>query len=187
MNITRIIITIFIVIIIFIVYIVFIIQKNDVQGVDPHGVVSYINDVSKEEKYNYLHGNVTGIKGECVEYARRWMMIVNGVTFESVDNAYDLWNTTHVSLLSDQTIKYKFINYPIHSHNKPTVGSLVIYRKTNKYPYGHVAVIVGVHENGEVDIAEQNQSCDKWENNYSRRIYLDEEPDVIGLKKIKNN
>lgn len=178
------IITIFIVIILFIL---FIIQQNDIQGVDPYGVVSYINDVSKEEKYNYLNGYVTGIKGQCVEYARRWMMIVNGVTFDSVINASELWNTTHVSLLSDKSIKYKFINYPIHSNNRPTVGSLVIYRKSNKYPHGHVAVIVAVHENGEVDIAEQNQSFDKWENNYSRRIYLDEEQDVIGLKIIKNH
>ena len=164
-----------------VVVVVFYIQEQkDVQGVDSHGVVAYINRISENEKYNYYNGHVTGLKWQCVEYARRWLMCIKDVTFTSVENASDIWNISNVTSLSNPSNRYEFVKEHI-----PTVGSLVIYRKTTKFQYGHVAVIVAVHENGEIDIAEQNQSVEKWKHKYSRRIRLEHEPDVIGCKTVK--
>lgn len=163
---------------------VFYVNRNDIQGVDPHGVVAYVNHVSDNEKekeeHNYYNGHVSGLKWQCVEYARRWLMCMKNITFQSVENASDIWNLSYVSSLDNPSIRYEFVK-----DNIPRVGSLVIYRKTTKFPYGHVAVIVNVHENGEIDIAEQNQNVEKWKYNYSRRIRLEHEPDVIGCKSVK--
>lgn len=155
-------------------------RQNYVQGVDPYGVVAYIHREENEKEY-YLNGHFTGLQWQCVEYARRWMMLIKGVTFPSVDTAYDLWNINQATLLTDGT-PYEFINVLNQAPSHPPVGSLLIYRKTNEFPHGHVAVVVHVHSNHEVNIAEQNQSIELWKKDYSRRIHANKEKDLIGWK-----
>lgn len=133
------------------------------------------------EKEHYLKGHFTGLQWQCVEYARRWMILIKGVTFPQVDNATNLWNINQATLLTDGT-PYYFINIVNDNLSHPPVGSLLIYRKSAKFPHGHVAVVVHVHSNNEVNIAEQNKSIEKWKGNHSRRINVNKEIDLIGWK-----
>ena len=135
----------------------------------------YYNRESDEE--NYVNGHFTGLKWQ--EYARRWLITVKGVTFDKVNNATDIWSLQKATLL-DST-KVDFINAPITEI--PPIGALLIYRKSATFPKGHVAVVVKVHPNGEVDVAEQNYS-NKWQG--IRRINVKKE-NVIGWKIIKSH
>jgi len=128
----------------------------------------YYNRETDEE--NYVNGHFTGLKWQCVEYARRWLITVKGATFEKVNNATDIWSLQKATLL-DST-KVDFINAPITEI--PPIGA---------FPKGHVAVVVKVHPNGEVDVAEQNYS-NKWQG--IRRVNVKKE-NVIGWKIIKTH
>lgn len=150
--------------------------KMKIQGIDPYGVISYVNYGSDEK--HYVNGQFTGLKWQCVEYARRWLLQVKGIIFEEVDNAEDLWKLK-TAFSVDGIHKFKNSKKGI-----PVIGALLIYKKTKKTPFGHVAVIVDVHENGDIDVAEQNYSSKKWKNSYSRRINM-KDPDIIGWKFIK--
>ena len=114
----------------------------------------------------------TGMKWQCVEYARRWLMENKNVTFASVDYAYHIWDLTSVTKLdSNESIPLQ------HFRNKktkiaPAVGDLLIYSKKLAVT-GHVAVIVGI-ENDSITIAEQNYFNRIWEGkDYARRLLLD--------------
>ena len=145
--------------------------NNRIQGIDYYGVIAYVNTNNGK---NYLNGHVTGIKWECVEYVRRWLMIVKGVTFEDVATAEDIWELKTAKSLKGETLAF------INGKGIPPVGALLIYKKTNKYPYGHVAVVVDVNDDI-IYVAEQNYSLKKWQG-YSRRV--DRKDPVIGWKNI---
>jgi len=147
----------------------------NIQGIDPYGVIMYYNRESDEE--NYVNGHFTGLKWQCVEYARRWLITVKGATFEKVNNATDIWNLQTATLLDSKQVD--FINAPITEI--PQIGALLIYRKSVTFPNGHVSVVVKVHPNREVDVAEQNYS-NKWQG--IRRVNVKKE-NVIGWKIIK--
>ena len=136
----------------------------------------YYNRESDEE--NYVNGHFTGLKWQCVEYARRWLITVKGVTFDKVNNATDIWSLQKATLLNLKQVD--FINAPITEI--PPIGALLIYRKSATFPKGHVAVVVKVHPNGEVDVAEQNYSKN-WQG--IRRVNVKKE-NVIGWKIIKS-
>ena len=117
----------------------------------------------------------TGMSWQCVEYARRWLIQGQHVTFADVDNAQHIWHINEVSGISDNK-KYTFISMPNANSQPPAIGDLIIYKiALPDFPYGHVAVIVNVNlKAGYVDIAEQNYTNDHWidANQFARRIIL---------------
>jgi len=155
-------------------------SQHKVQGVDPHGVVAYISYGTDAE--NYVKGVYTGLQWQCVEYARRWLITVKGVTFEAVDNAANMWPIKYATSITDG-MKYDFVNVSVSSaSHPPPVGALLIYRKTDEFPHGHVAVVVEEGDDQTVGIAEQNQDDAVWKGPYSRRINVFQEKDLIGWK-----
>jgi len=169
----------------FTIWICYIQSINYIQGTDPNGIVAYINQEGLE-KPHYINGHFTGLQWQCVEYARRWLIVMKNVTFKSVYSADDIWNLKYVHSITTND-KYKFINHPIWSkkgNNKPPIGSLLIYKKTKDYPYGHVAVVVGHAKKSFVYVAEQNESILKWTNSYSRKININTEKNLYGWKII---
>ena len=151
----------------------------NVQGIDHYGVVAYVNKGPHKGEKNYVKGQYTGLKWECVEYARRWFIQMRGITFEDVATAEDLWKLKTAQKKSEILA---FTNGKSENGKRmPPVGALLIYRKTNKDPYGHVAVVVNVNR-VTVDVAEQNYSLKKWKG-YSRRVHMSE-PNIIGWKFI---
>jgi len=120
----------------------------------------------------------SGIKWQCVEFARRWWISQKGITFGSVETANEIFDLNHAEKLNskEKIILKKEKNF---SNIVPKVGNLIIYKKLamdSDLPYGHVAVVVNVDTTkGYLDLAEANYNNEKWEepNKYSRRIKLE--------------
>lgn len=135
---------------------------------------------------NYMthYGRVypTGIRGQCVEFARRWL-IHHDILFENVEYAIDIWNIPSVIRLSDHQV-LPFHSVPNDGLSLPTIGSLLIYRQTNKLPHGHVAVVIAVdHEKKQVYIDDRNRKDHLKTIPILTNGQVDD-PDMIGWKVV---
>lgn len=113
----------------------------------------------------------TGMKWQCVEYARRWYVTRLGYTFASIDHAYQIWDlNTAIQLATQHETRWlKFYNGK--TIEKPSANDLLIYN-TKQGVHGHVSVITEVKQN-QILIAEQNYANASWKhNNYARSISL---------------
>ena len=131
-----------------------------------------------------------GVRWQCVEYARRYLITKRHVTFDSVDAAYQIFNLPCLTDLTSEKTFARFLGYKNGaSQYPPIVGDLLIFAKTNDAPYGHVAVVAGVNvEKGYVEIAEQNINM-AWEKPdlYSRRIAIFLKKGVYNVQETKWN
>jgi glutathionylspermidine amidase/synthetase len=136
---------------------------EEIIGITDQSVIAFSNENS-DHQANYYQGIYTGLKYECVEFARRWLIIVYGITFESVDHAKDIYNLNNFS--NNIPIK-KCIN----GSDKISFGDLVIWTNQGEFKeHGHVAIVVKI-KNNQVYIAEQNTTNESWKNKkYSRKL-----------------
>lgn len=157
-------------------------RSHTVLGIDHHGVPSYQNKGSSSP--NYYDGVFTGLKYQCVEYARRWLLQVKGYTFTNVDHAYEIYDLPEV-VQAETTLSRPFLSIPSTSSDIQH-GDLIIYRKSNVFPHGHVAVASKVDKEY-VYLSEQNYSSKKWKDKYARKISKASLNDgsIIGWKRIK--
>ncbi|OOZ66274.1 hypothetical protein BOW46_08430 [Solemya velum gill symbiont] len=137
------------------------------------GEVTIHDDDPKNADLHYI-----GLIYQCVEYSRRWWMKNKGITYGSVDSAYEILYLTEGKDL--HTGK----NFPLArsingtTQRLPKRGDLLIYHPTKddpKWRYGHVAVVVDVDlKAGTISVAEENYSNLPWEDpgKYSRKIRL---------------
>lgn len=132
--------------------------------------------VSNETNYVTVENTdkkiVSGMKWQCVEYARRWLIDNKHVTFADVEYAYHIWNLKNGEDVSTKkpVPLLQFSNKK--ATTKPEVGDLLIY-STEFAITGHVAVVVSV-ENHSITVAEQNYFNDLWNGpNFSRRLLLE--------------
>lgn len=144
---------------------------GNVLGVSPAGVPAYSNCNSDCVIFepNHLDDVYTGIKWQCVEYARRWLLDQQGVVFGDVDIAADIWEKSHVNNPhSNQSLKFDSIVNG--AATLPQRGDLLIYGK-EYLGTGHVAVVVSINEKrNTIQVAEQNYTNSKWQQNYAREI-----------------
>ncbi len=144
---------------------------GSVLGQSPAGIPAYSNCNSDCVIFEPNHQNdvYTGIKWQCVEYARRWLLREKGVVYGDVDIAADIWGLQDVkNPISNQTLQFESIVNG--AAELPKVGDLLIYGK-DYLGTGHVAVVVGVDEKlHSIQVAEQNYANTKWQNNYARQI-----------------
>lgn len=122
---------------------------------------------------NYHNGVYTGYKWQCVEYARRWLLINKGYVFNDIAMAYDIFSLPSVKRIDDkQELPLKaFLN---GAKRGPEEGSMIIWREGGDFEVtGHVAIVTHVLDDS-VCIAEQNASHHPWEEgtNYSRKLPL---------------
>jgi hypothetical protein len=143
-------------------------------GESPRGIKAYSNCrpgcVIFEP--NQWSGTYTGIKWQCVEYARRWLLINTGTVFGDVDIAADIWD--RIDHLTDvKTRKQIPLETRLNgSKQVPQVGDLLIYAKAFNGT-GHVAVVTGMDVNGGlVEVSEQNFHNESWPAHYARAITL---------------
>lgn len=155
------------------------------------GIFAYSNgnsDFISEEFYENV-GIFYGMKWQCVEYARRWLIGLFGISFGRVEAAEDIWSLEGFVFVENLE-KVSIEKVENGSGCKPEVGNVVIYGRGGKeIPYGHVAIVVDVGEFG-VRLAEQNWENDYWPGDYSREInftvadgryyLIDEEYPVLG-------
>jgi len=119
-----------------------------------------------------------GVIYQCVEYARRWWMLNKGISFGSIDSAFEiLYLTEAKNIYSNKTFPLaRSINGS--AKRPPQRGDLVVYAADRSNPlwrHGHVAVVVDVDlKAGEVFVAEENYNNKAFLNadKYSRKISL---------------
>lgn len=143
-----------------------------VVGVSRRGVKAYSNCNSKCVIYEPNEWNevYTGIKWQCVEYARRWLLMNKGAVYGDVDTAADIWKDIHylTEVKTNKSLPLK--SYLNGSRQAPQVGDLLIYSKEFNNT-GHVAVVIDVdYENALVEVGEQNFRNELWPDNYARKI-----------------
>ena len=104
-------------------------------------------------KPNYYNGIYTGIKGQCVEFVRRYLIVNNGVTFSDVDSAFQIPNAHFTTLNGD----------PIKMKNDLKVGSLIVWPKNYEKdsPHGHVAIVKSISPSG-ITVVERNYNKNKF-------------------------
>jgi len=132
------------------------------------GVTFYKNET------NFVKDVFVGVRWQCVEFARRWMIINKKSSFGEIEGAHQIFNLTIVEDLTKINI-----TKPFHSINNghikpPMKGDLIIYPISSDAPYGHVAVVGGINLLlGYLDILEQNYS-NYWvnPNYYARRVVI---------------
>ena len=143
-----------------------------VLGVSASGVKAYSNCQSGcvSEHANKLNGVYTGVKWQCVEYARRWLLVNRDAVYGDVEVASDLWNKiNHITHLPTKK-KIPLESRLNGSKQPPGIGDLLIYAEAF-LETGHVAVVTEVnHESGFIEVAEQNYKNEIWPGNYARRI-----------------
>ena len=155
-------------------------DKNNTQLYSFNGVWAYSNgseDKCKSDELNYNNGYFTGIKWQCVEYARRYIQSVFGVTFSQVESAYEIPNAIFTRLEDNKIIETSIYNENCISNKLDSLtNSLIIWPKDYESDalHGHVAIIVSVNKDDESNIsglyvAEQNYDNN---NNYYRFIPL---------------
>jgi glutathionylspermidine synthase len=135
---------------------------------------------------------VVGVKWQCVEYARRYLLMAKAVWLRSVPVAEGIWTVKDMLHLPSgnrvNTIKLENGK----TLEAPVPGDLIIWRRTRDVPFGHVAAVVAVemransesspeqrkptanasHVVAIVYIAEQNHAFHAWTGGYSRRLEL---------------
>jgi len=135
---------------------------------DDDGVVFTKNDTG------FIEDVYVGVRWQCVEYARRYLITKRHVSFESIDAAYQIFTLSCLQDLTQPNSFARFLGFANGARVAPQIGDLLIFAKTNEAPYGHVSVVAGIDlKKGYVEMAEQNINT-KWEkrNLYSRRITI---------------
>lgn len=116
------------------------------------GVPAYSNrkNRTKKSRANYIN---TGIKWQCVEYARRYLQTTRGITFSNIKGAFEIPRAKFTTVDGKRVKKT----------NDLKVGSLVIWPKHYKYnsPDGHVAIVSKIQSNG-IYVVEQNYNDKKF-------------------------
>ncbi len=141
-------------------------------GATNDGTISYSNCQARcvYEKPNLVQDNFAGIEWQCVEFARRWLIVNKNLTFESIDVAADLWNKIDhlVNLKTKQNVPMS--NHINGSNALPKKGDLLIYGR-EYLGTGHVAIVMGVdRKKNRVFVGEQNFLNKKWPGKYARAI-----------------
>ncbi|KAG5465013.1 hypothetical protein LSCM4_00464 [Leishmania orientalis] len=107
---------------------------------------------------NYVNSLIyTGFRYQCVEYARRFLLLTTGCVFDSCGRASEIYAMDHITHVETGT-QYSLL----HHHNdgtatqKPQPGDIIIYPYHPQLtPWGHVGIISFVDDK-RVGIAEQN-------------------------------
>lgn len=140
-------------------------------GESPAGVAAYSNCDSDCVIFepNHLNDIYTGIKWQCVEYARRWLLKEKGVVFGDVDIAADIWAIQQVHNPLNQHSE-NFESIVNGADTLPQRGDLLIYGK-DYLGTGHVAVVTSINEPQQtIRLAEQNYANTPWQAEYAREI-----------------
>lgn len=119
---------------------------------------------------NYFDGVYTGYKWQCVEFARRWLLVNRGYVFDDIAMAYDIFRLSSVKIVATDE------RLPLHSFangskRHPEVGAMLIWSEGGEFQRtGHVAIITEVFAD-KLRVAEQNVDFFSWEGrNYSREL-----------------
>ena len=146
---------------------------GEILGTTRQGTQAYSNCQSSCVVFepNHDQGTYTGIKWQCVEYARRWLMQQRGLSFGDVDVAADIWALKSLQRLSDQT-EVLLKAFENGAQQRPRRGDMLVYGR-EYLGTGHAAIVLQVDTaRGRLYVAEQNFNNRKWSGRYARSIPL---------------
>ena len=139
-------------------------RRNIILGYSPSGIPFYKNN-KKEQIDNWVTMDnkkiYCGIKWQCVEFARRYLIVTHGITFSDVTSAFQIPDAKFTTLDGKQNIEVR---------NNLQVGSLIVWPKNymaNSVD-GHVAVVSSITPNG-ITVVEQNYDNKNEINRFIRR------------------
>lgn len=161
---------------------------GSVCGIAPGGVPAYSCDYKTlnifeiishgrsifKHKYNDLY---YGVKYQCVEFSRRWLIHVHGITFGDVGMAYEIFDLPYATRIRDGS-QVPWNNIRNGSSPHPVPGSVLIWEEGGEFrETGHVAIVTEVSDNW-VRVAEQNVNDTFWPEgrDYARELQVDYEP-----------
>ncbi|CAF0759103.1 unnamed protein product [Rotaria sp. Silwood1] len=170
---------------------------NEIEGIASTNVPAYSNKKSQYFRCerHYVYGVFTGYQWQCVEFARRWLLMRKSCTFKDIPCASNIWtDLSYIERITDGQ-HFSLHSVPNGSSELPKKDSLLIYRRSKKMTYGHVAIITDVTSDY-VYITEQNNLYHYWPGDYARRerlrfdngnYYIDDEDPIYGWMEIENN
>lgn len=151
-----------------------------VLGHGPGGVPAYSSDYDSVDLKelpdrsafrSHVNGIYTGYKWQCVEYARRWLLLNKGYVFEDIAMAYDIFRLQQVTVPeSEQTLPLRSFRNGSPRHPEP--GCMLIWSEGGEFQVtGHVAIVTEVTESY-IRIAEQNVGHQYWTEgvDYAREL-----------------
>lgn len=145
---------------------------NDLYGIKAYSCYTENPNLIRNSRNIIFKNIITGIKWECVEYIRRWLIIRYSIKFQEIDTAFNIFDSPYIrftNLITGENISYtKYYNNSI-GNLLPIIGSIIIWDKFGEHPYGHCAIVLKI-DNNFIYIGEQNWHNTKWECNYSRKI-----------------
>ena len=115
-----------------------------------------------------------GLRYQCVEFARRWLIHATGVTFSDVGMAYDVFDMPYAIRVKDEEM-VPWTNIPNGSTERPVPGAVLIWNKGGKFRHtGHIAIVVDVSDEW-VRVAEQNVDDTYWPRgqNWARQLNVE--------------
>ena len=121
-------------------------------------IILYKKDTTDDSHESmYWNGIYTGIKYQCVELARRFYLIRYGLLFNEVLGAKDI---IHLHTIYNMENK-RYIQWPTYLNvGLPTIGSLLIWDITKKFPHGDVSIVIKITQKY-VEVIEQNYGSGK--------------------------
>ncbi len=158
------------IIIIIVIIIIKVICRDIVLGVTKEGIECYMNGGYNKGEENWMEDRIyLGIKWECVEFIRRYLIKTKGITFNRIKNAKDLINMDEFKKINKSKIK---INHYKNGDEIINIGDIIIIEdKMNKNDEGHVCIVSAKNEN-KLEIIEQNYDNRSWNGRNYSRIFM---------------
>lgn len=149
-------------------------------GYAPGNVAAYSSDYDSVDREqlpdrhafrHYLQGVYTGYKWQCVEFARRWLLLNKGYVFDDIAMAYDIFKLDSVRVIANnQRLPLKAFANGAKRHPEP--GCMLIWSEGGEFELtGHVAIVTDVAADS-ICVAEQNVHHQTWPagQHYSRKL-----------------
>lgn len=143
---------------------------GEIQGYAPGDVPAFCSDYDsvdgqklprRSDFRHYVDGVYTGYKWQCVEFARRWLLVNKGYVFDDIAMAYDIFRLPHVTRIADQQ-KLPLKAFRNGSLRHPEPGCMLIWSEGGEFQRtGHVAIVTAVYPD-RIRVAEQNVSFHAW-------------------------
>ena len=138
---------------------------------------------SRSQFRHLVNGLYYGYKYQCVEFARRWLIHAQGITFGDVGMAYEIYDIPHATRVRGGGV-VQWTAHPNGSSTRPVAGSVILWNEGGEFQWtGHVAIATAVSDTY-LRIAEQNVEDCSWQGkDYARELAVS--VDASGSYKVR--
>ncbi len=150
-----------------------------------NGVFSYINKDEDQDVQNYIQNIYTGTRWQCVEFVRRYFILVYGLTFSNVKNVYEMMTLRYFyNIYNNKPIKVVFFREMMD--DIPKKDDIIYIKKNQKDQTGHVGIVCYYDENENVYIADQNdeKNIAYWQDKDYAKVLHKNDPSIIGWSRV---